>query len=206
MSSRRRIRRSYRQTREKDVEISGRLLWIGGGAGKLQFLVGQSREHRGQFDAKHGATLLAVVTVNFAAVFLHNAETDAQAQAGSFSNGFGGVKGIEHTMRLLDTRAVVREERDDIRAVAHGLDGERAALGSLQGIDRIADDVEKYLHQLIAVAANPRKNGFQLKLDLCCSRAQIEGTKLHSVGDHGVDVQQSALGGDLAGKTQQVAD
>ena len=71
---------------------------------------------------------------------------------------------------------------------------------------RVADDVEENLHQLISIAANARENGFELQFDARGPGAQVERAKLHSIVDHGVDVQERAFGGNLARETQKIAD
>ena len=73
------------------------------------------------------------------------------------------------------------------------------------GIDRVVDDVEEDLHQLIAVAPHSRQHGFELQFDSGFRRTQIERAKLHRVGDDGIDVQEGALWGNLASEAEQVA-
>jgi len=70
----------------------------------------------------------------------------------------------------------------------------------------IANDIEKYLHQLIAIAAHAGKNGFELCFDARRARAQIESAKLDRVGDNRVDVEKRALCGNLPRKTEEVAN
>ena len=66
--------------------------------------------------------------------------------------------------------------------------------------------LKKHLHQLVSIAAYAGKNGFQLEIDFAAGVAKIERTKLHGVGDHGVEIQQGAFCRHLPGETQQVAD
>src|ERR1700676_158589 len=127
---------------------------ICGGARELKFASGQRRKHRGQFDAKHRAAFLAVVAQYFAGVLLNDSEADAQAQTGTFAHRFGSVERIEDARWFLDAGPGVREEHDDVAAVAQRLDSEHTAAGYFHRVHAVADDVEEDLHQLIAVAAH----------------------------------------------------
>ena len=168
----------------------------------MKFPGGSGRQGSRQFNAKNGAAFLAIVTVNFSAVLLDDTEADAEAEAGALADRLGGVERIKDAVRLLDAGAVVGEKNDDVGTIAHGFDGKDTVVFGGQGIDGVADDIEKYLHELIAVAANAGQHGFKLKIDAGGAGAKIEGAKLNGVGDDSVDVEQSALRGDLAGKTK----
>src|SRR5574337_1145912 len=86
-------------------EISGGFFRRRSGGVGLQFARRESSEDRREFDAKYGATFRPVVAKNASAVFLDDAEANAQAEPGAFSHGLGGVKGIEHAVRVLDSGA-----------------------------------------------------------------------------------------------------
>src|ERR1700722_819012 len=159
----------------------------------MRFARRQRRQDRRQFDAKNRATGLAVVTKNFAAVFLQDAEANAEPESRTFTYGLGGVERVEDAMRFLDSRAGVGEEYDDVAAIANGLDGEHAALVRFHGIDGVIDNVEEHLHQLVAIPAHAGKNRFQLQLNARLCRPQVQRTELQGVGDHGIDVQKSAF-------------
>src|SRR5271154_3143377 len=100
----------------------------------MRFARRQGCQDRGQFDAKDRAARLTVVTKNFAAVFLQDAEANAEAESCTFAHGLGGVERIEDAMRFLDSRAGVGKEYDDVAAIANGLDGEHATLVRFHGI------------------------------------------------------------------------
>ena len=62
----------------------------------------------GQADDKRGALPAdIVVTENLASVLLHNAVADAQAEAGSFADFFGGEERVENLVGMRDSVAVV---------------------------------------------------------------------------------------------------
>ena len=50
-----------------------------------------------------------VVAENFAAVLLHDAVADAQAEAGTLADFFGGEEGIENLVGMRDSVAVIAE-------------------------------------------------------------------------------------------------
>ena len=74
------------------------------------------------------------------------------------------------------------------------------------GVDGVADEVEKHLHELVAVAAHSGEHGFKLQFNARCGRAKIERTKLHGIGHHGVDIEKRALWGNLPCKAQQISN
>ena len=78
----------------------------------MRFARRQGCQDRRKFDAKDRATHLAVVTKNFAAVFLHDAEANAEAESRALTHGLGSVERIEDAMRLLDSRPGVGEKYD----------------------------------------------------------------------------------------------
>ena len=57
-------------------------------------------------------------------------------------------------MRFLDTGTGVGKQDDDVAPVTQRLDRQNAAFVAFHGIDRIADQVEEDLHQLISITAN----------------------------------------------------
>src|SRR5438445_5007774 len=117
-------------------------------------------------------------------MFLDDAEADAQAETGTFTDGFRRIERIENAVRFLNAGAGVAEQNDYPAAIASGLDGESAAaVGRFHGVDCVVDDVEKNLKQLIAVAPDAGQNRFQLQFDFRGSRTQIKRTELHGVAD-----------------------
>src|SRR5579859_5560158 len=172
----------------------------------LQFLGWKCCKDRRQFDPENRSALLPVVAKNFPIVFLNNSKTDAQPQACAFADRLGGVKRIENAMRLFNARASIGKQDDHVAAIAHRFDGQHAAFMRFHGINGIADEIEKHLHELIAISAHSRKNGFELLLDACRRGAKIEGAKLSGIGHNGVDIKKSALGRNLACKAKQITD
>src|SRR5690348_9508948 len=146
-------------------ERSGSLLTIGWHGRGWQFLCGQGREDSRQLNAKNRAAFLPVITENPAAVLLNDAETNAKPQPGSFADRLGCIERIENAGGFLKTGPRVREKDDDVGAIAHRLDSKDSALRGFHGVDGIANHIEEDLHQLVAISANARKNGFELKFD-----------------------------------------
>src|SRR4029077_8358897 len=151
----------------------GSFLRSGRNSGKLWFFRREPCEHRRQLHAKNRSALLRVIAKNLSGVFLQDSEADAQAEARAFADRFGSVKRVEHALRVLDARSRVGEQDHDIAAIAYGLDGQHSALACVHRVNRVVDDVEEYLQQLIAISAYARQHGFQLQLDARLRRAQI---------------------------------
>src|SRR5580658_2213637 len=172
----------------------------------MQFLRGQSGKDRRKLYAKSSAPFLPIVAVNPAGMLLHDAEANAETEPGSFADGLCRIERIENAVRFLDARTGIEEKDDDVSAVAKSLNREDATLGRFHGVDGVADHVEKNLHQLVAIAANSRQDGFELEFDADSAGAEIERAKLHGIGHHGVDVQEGALRGNLPGEAQEIAD
>src|SRR5712692_1617246 len=190
----------------REEESSRGLLRVKQGASKLHIFCGEGGQYGRQFHAENSATFLTVVTENLSAMFLDNAEANAQAQTCALADRLRRIERIEDPVRLPDAGAGVREQDYDVAAVAKGLDGQNAALLRFHGIQGVADDVEKNLHQLISVAAHAGKNRFELQLDLCRPRTQVQRTELHGIVHDGVDIEERSLGGHLARESQEISD
>ena len=74
-----------------------------------QRLVGEIRVQRVQWELydEGGAAFGAIEAFDAAAVLLHDAVADAEAQASAFADGLGGEERIEHMLRRLDARPTV---------------------------------------------------------------------------------------------------
>jgi len=83
---------------------------------------------------------------NLASMLLHDAVADAEAEAGSLANLFGGEEGIENLIGVGDAVAVIAE--GDFHSIAgfgaNDFDAGRTA-HFVDGIVRIVQDVEKNL-------------------------------------------------------------
>src|SRR5258706_1704599 len=179
-------------------------LWRRRCPGKLRFFRGERGEHSRQLHAKNRDALLPVVAMNFSGAVLQDAKADAQAQSCAFANRLRGVKGVEHTLRVLNSWPRVGEQDHHIAAIAHGLDGQHSPIARFHRVDPISDNVEKYLQQLIAVSPHARQHGFQLQLDARLRRPQIQRSQLHRIGGHRVDVDQRAFRRHLPRESQQI--
>src|SRR5229473_2110856 len=83
---------------------------------------GELRFFRRQLHSKNRAPLLRVVAKNLSGVLLQDAEADAQAEARASANRFGGVKGVEHALRVLNPRSRVGKQDHHVAAIAYRLD------------------------------------------------------------------------------------
>src|SRR5580704_9607610 len=73
--------------------------------------VGEIAVERGDWELHYerGTAFRAVEALDAAAMLLHDAVADAQAQAGAFADRFSGEERIEHLLRRVDARAGIRE-------------------------------------------------------------------------------------------------
>src|ERR1700733_11598568 len=144
--------------------------------------LGRAREKRKNgrnVDAECRAALDTIGRYDPAAVLLKNAVANAEAEARTFADGFGGVKRIEDALGFDEAGAGVGEFNDDVAAFAHGFDGEHTAAVWLHGVNGITDELEKYLKQLIGVAADGGENAAMLRFDFDVFVAEIESAKLN---------------------------
>src|SRR5215475_6969820 len=97
-------------------------------------------------DERCSAVANVVVAENFAGVFLYDAITNAEPEAGSFTNFLGGEKWIENFVGMANAGTVVGEGNFDglARLGSHDLDTRRAADG-LHCVVSVVQDVEKDL-------------------------------------------------------------
>ena len=98
-------------------------------------------------------------------MLLNDAEADAEAQARAFAHRLGGIERIENAIRVLEAGTTVGEQDDNVTTVADRLDCQNTARGCFHGLERVADNVEENLHQLISVSAHAGQNGLQLQFD-----------------------------------------
>ncbi len=76
----------------------------------------------------------------------------------------------------------------------------------LHGVHCVIHNIEEHLHQLISVAAYTGKHGLQLEFNFCTGIAEVKRAQLHSICHHRVEIKQSALGGHLSSKAQEIAN
>ena len=92
-------------------------------------------------------------------MFLDDAITDAQAEAGAFADFFGGEEGIEDAVGVGDAVAVIAE-RDfhETVAAARGNLNAGAGHGFAHGVVSVVQDIEEDLLQLLRVADHERQS------------------------------------------------
>src|SRR5262245_34574788 len=83
----------------------------------------QGGQHGGKFHAEYCTAILAVITKNFAAVFLHDAKANAQSEARALADWLGGVERIKHAVWLLDSGTSIGKQDHHVGAVAYSFDG-----------------------------------------------------------------------------------
>src|SRR5713101_10014533 len=129
---------------------------------------------RRERNAEAGAAFRPVETGDLPAVLLDQSVANAQTEPGALAHRLGGVKRIEHQLRLLYAGARIAELDHYIRALAHRANGQHAAAHFFHRIHGVADDVEENLQQLIGVAANAGQDGFGLQFDPDVFAAEIQ--------------------------------
>src|SRR5271163_2688204 len=109
--------------------------------------VGEIVVERGDWELHHecSAAFRSIEALDAAAVLLHDAVADAEAQAGTFANGLGGEERIEHLLRRFDAWAGVREFDEKFFLVVRSANYQFAAADFFQRIHCIADQIEKNL-------------------------------------------------------------
>src|SRR5260370_30097642 len=105
-----------------------------------------------QIDRETGATCRNVPHANRSTVLRNDSITNAQTETGSFSNGLGGVEGIENSRRILYARATVGKLDDQPLAFHSSADPKIAFGGALQdGIHGVVHHIQEDLLQLMRV-------------------------------------------------------
>src|SRR5713101_2173263 len=154
--------------------------------------IGDRRER----NAEAGAAFRPVETGDLPGVLLDQSVANAQTEPGALAHRLGGVKRIEHQLRLLYAGARIAELDHYIRALAHRANGQHAA-HFLHRIHGVADDVEENLQQLIGVAANAGQDGFGLQFDPDVFAAEIQPAEMHGAVHHRIAIDHRPLRGHL---------
>src|ERR1051326_3880546 len=82
--------------------------------GHLRIAARKGGKDSGKLHAEHGATRLRVVTQNFSAVLLHDAEADAEPQASALPNRLGGIERIENAVRLRGAGGGIGKQKGEV--------------------------------------------------------------------------------------------
>ena len=122
----------------------------------LQFFrFGLGRSCRGQPHLDASSALRSIVSGNVAAMFFHDAVADAEPESSAFAHVLGGVERIEDALRIFNASAVVSELRANVSAHATDANLKLAgAPGFKNGVNRVVDDVQKDLLDLMRVGDN----------------------------------------------------
>ena len=91
-------------------------------------------------------------------MLLDNSVTNAEPEPCSLANVLGGVERIKDSLRVFDTWSRIAELRANITIALRHTDSHRSAGTALKnGVDRVIDDVEKYLLELVRIRCDCRK-------------------------------------------------
>src|SRR5271154_331310 len=101
----------------------------------------ENRHDGGQFQAERATAFRAVKPDNAAAMFLHHAVADAQAESRPFSNRFRRVEGIEYFVRIFHARPGVRKFDNHSAALAKSSNQQHTAAGGFHRIYAVAYQV-----------------------------------------------------------------
>src|SRR5260370_40165478 len=99
---------------------------------------------------------------DLATLLLRDAEANSQAQAGSLAQGLRGVERIENAVDLAKARATVIETKDNPVVATRGGDRDASPAHALQGIDRVGQQVQQDLVELVFIDGYLGKIGFDL--------------------------------------------
>ena len=90
-------------------------------------------------------------------MFFHDAVADAESESGAFAYALGGVERIEDAFGVFDACAIVGELRTNVASKAGDPNLEFAAAPRFQnGVDRVIDDIQKHLFDLMRVGDDQR--------------------------------------------------
>ena len=160
----------------------------------------------GKADDECGSLPVGVVMAeNLTSVLLHNAVADAQAEAGSLANLFGGEEGIEDAIGVGDTVAIVAEGNFDgiVGLGGHDFDTSGAA-DFVHGVIGVVQDVQKNLLQLVSVTDNVGKIFVEVFDDVDAVAVEVVGTQLNRPAQDKVELHGVTLRRHLPGKTEQI--
>ena len=105
----------------------------------------------------------SIVRGNVASMFLHNAVTDAEPQPSPLAHALSGIEGIKNAFGILHAWPIIGELCANMAVLAKHADLEFAgASGFKNGINRIVDDVKKYLLDLMRIGND--KSGFRRRV------------------------------------------
>ena len=160
----------------------------------------------GKADDEGGSLPVGIVVAeNLAAVLLHDAVADAEAEAGSLADLLGGEEGIENAVGMGDAVAVVAER--NFHGVAgfggHDLDAGGAA-DFMNRVVGVVQDVEENLLQLVSVADDIGQSFVEMFDDIDAVTVEVVRAQLDGAAQNQVELHGIALRRHLAGKAEQV--
>src|SRR5271166_1231213 len=160
----------------------------------------------GKADDESGSLPVGIVVAeNFSPMLLHDAVADAEAEAGSLANLFGGEEGIEDTIGMGDAVAIVAEGYfDGVAGLGgHDFDAGRTA-NFVNRVISIVQDVQKNLLQLVGVADHLGKSLVQMFHNIDAVAVEVVGPQLNGAAQNQVELHSIALRGHLPGEAEQV--
>ena len=137
---------------------------------------------------------------------LHDTVGGAQAEAGAFADGLGGVERIEYPFRFADAGTGVGELDHGIGSMAERGDLERASADLGQRVHGVFHDLVKRLEQLIGISGDARQLGLERNRDLDAIRGMFGFQHLGATLQQRCQVHRDSFPVTLLGKAQQVRD
>src|SRR5271168_3030776 len=128
----------------------------------------------GEFQADAGAEGLLVVQHDFAAGFLDDAVADAEAEASTFAHRLGGEERIERAVQVAEAGAGIVEADENAIALARGGNGNGALRAFFHRVNRIVQNIQQYLLQLVLADGNARKLRLDVQLHANAELADVE--------------------------------
>src|SRR5580704_9612276 len=100
-------------------------------------------------------------------MFFHNAVADAEAEAGAFADTLRRIERIEDAFGIFDSCAVVSELGADMAARAGDANLQLPGVSSFEnGVDRIVDDIQEYLLELMRIGDDQCRLRRHIALDV----------------------------------------
>src|ERR1700722_21033039 len=100
------------------------------------------------------ATLRFILAGNLPMMLLHYSVHCAQSQAGAFADRLGGIKGIEHSIRLFYSWPTIGKLHYHFSTVDLSADPEQSSASVFQRVQRVLNDLDECLEQLVTVPPN----------------------------------------------------
>src|SRR5579859_912955 len=160
----------------------------------------------GQAQDEERASFGLIATGDLAAMILDDSIDDAETQAGALSHGLGGIEGVENTLRIAYPRTGVGELNDQFVPASHGGNLQGTAAGFIESVNRVLNDLDKNLKQLVGIGDNARTVAFDEKVDLSLGRRTPGLQHLCGAIEQDARVHLSFLSRSLLGEAEEIGN